>query len=43
MSKIGEDVCEKLDIIPAVIRVIRHVRPKYGCRQCEGIETKNAT
>lgn len=43
LSKIGEDVCEKLDIIPAVIRVIRHVRPKYGCRQCEGIETKNAT
>ena len=43
LSKIGEDVSEKLDIIPAVIRVIRHIRPKYACRQCEGLETKGAT
>jgi transposase len=40
MSKIGEDVSEKLDIIPAVIRVIRHIRPKYACKHCEGIETE---
>jgi transposase len=40
MEKIGEDVSEKLDIIPAVIRVIRHIRPKYACKQCEGIETE---
>lgn len=39
MSRIGEDVSEKLDIIPAVIRVIRHIRPKYACKHCEGIET----
>ncbi|MBU4326283.1 MAG: IS66 family transposase [Proteobacteria bacterium] len=42
MSRIGEDVAEKLDIIPAVIQVIRNIRPKYTCKHCEGIETKGA-
>jgi transposase len=40
LTCIGEDVCEKLDIIPAVIRVIKHVRPKYACKKCEGLETE---
>ncbi len=39
LERIGEDISEKLDIIPAVIRVIRHIRPKYACKQCEGLET----
>jgi len=39
MSRIGEEISEKLDIIPAVIQVIRHVRPKYACRHCEGLDT----
>jgi transposase len=43
LRKIGEDVSEKLDIIPAVIRVIRHVRPKYACKACEGLETAGGT
>lgn len=43
LSKIGEDVSEKLDIIPAVIQVIQHIRPKYSCKSCEGIEDKKAT
>ncbi len=43
LQKIGEDISEKLDIIPAVIRVIRHIRPKYACRACEGIETEGGT
>lgn len=38
LSRIGEEVSEQLDIIPAKIQVIRHIRPKYACRQCEGIE-----
>jgi transposase len=38
LSRIGEEVCEKLDIIPASIRVIRHVRPRYACKNCEGVE-----
>ena len=36
LSRIGEDVSEKLDIIPAKIRVIRNVRLKYACKNCEG-------
>ena len=43
MSRIGEEVSEKLDLIPAVIQVIRHVRPKYSCKQCENIEKKGPT
>ena len=43
LDRIGEDVSEKLDLIPAIIRVIRHIRPKYACRQCEGLETEGGT
>jgi len=32
---IGEDVSERLDIIPAQLRVIVTRRPKYACRSCE--------
>ncbi|MCP3475504.1 IS66 family transposase zinc-finger binding domain-containing protein [Bradyrhizobium sp. CCGUVB1N3] len=34
LHKIGEDVSEVLDVIPAMLRVLRTVRPKYGCRRC---------
>ncbi len=43
LSRIGEDVCEKLDIIPAKIQVIRHIRPKYACKSCEGVESDGPT
>jgi len=33
---IGEDVSERLDIIPAQFRVIVTRRPKYACRACTG-------
>jgi transposase len=33
---IGEDVSEMLDVVPAVLRVKRIHRPRYGCRSCEG-------
>jgi transposase len=36
LVRIGQEVCEKLDIIPAQVKVLRHVRPKYACRRCEG-------
>ena len=39
---IGEETSEKLDIIPAQIRVIRYIRPKYACRACEGVENEEA-
>lgn len=32
---IGEDISEQLDIIPAKIQVLVHVRKKYACKQCE--------
>lgn len=42
-SRIGEDVSEQLDIVPARIQVLRHVRPKYACRLCEGVEDDGPT
>lgn len=38
---IGEDSNEKLDYIPAQIKVIHTIRKKYGCRNCE-VGVKNA-
>jgi transposase len=38
MSRIGEEVSEQLDIVPARIQVIRNIRPKYACKNCEGLE-----
>ena len=35
MVRIGEDRTERLDIVPAQLRVIVTVRPKYACRTCE--------
>lgn len=35
MHAIGEDVSERLDVIPAQFRVLVTRRPKYGCRSCE--------
>ncbi|EEE35064.1 transposase IS66 [Rhodobacteraceae bacterium KLH11] len=32
---IGEDISERLDIVPAQFRVIVTRRPKYACRSCE--------
>lgn len=43
MSRIGEEVSEKLDIIPAVIQVVRHIRPKYSCKQCENSAEQGRT
>jgi transposase len=34
LHRIGEDVSEVLDVIPAILRVLRTIRPKYGCRGC---------
>ncbi|KAA0675653.1 IS66 family transposase [Roseomonas genomospecies 6] len=36
LHRIGEDVAEALDVIPAVVRVLRTIRPKYVCRACAG-------
>ena len=34
MHRIGEDRTERLDIVPARLRVIVTIRPKYACRRC---------
>ena len=34
LHRIGEDVSEVLDVIPAILRVLRTIRPKYACRGC---------
>jgi transposase len=36
MARIGEDVSERLDIIPAQFRVLVTRRPKYACRHRSG-------
>ena len=37
LHRIGEDTSERLDIIPAQLRVIVVHRPKYGCRSCQDV------
>ncbi|MHC2377016.1 IS66 family transposase [Bradyrhizobium liaoningense] len=36
MHRIGEESSEALDRVPAWLRVLRTIRPKYACRSCEG-------
>jgi transposase len=43
LSRIGEETCEKLDIIPAKVRVIGHIRCKYACKSCEGVDSEGPT
>ena len=35
LTRIGEDTSEQLDIVPAQVRVLQHVRLKYACKACE--------
>ena len=37
LARLGEDVTEVLEKIPARLKVIRHVRPRYACRVCEAV------
>jgi len=37
LSKLGEDVAEVLEYVPASFRVIRHVRSKLSCTKCDCI------
>ncbi len=43
MVKIGEQISEKLDFVPAKIQVARTIRYKYACRHCEGTEDERPT
>ena len=42
-SCIGEEISEKLDYIPAQLRVERHIRLKYACKSCEGVDDDGPT
>lgn len=35
LHRMGEDKAERLEFIPAQLKVIETVRPKYACRQCD--------
>jgi len=35
LHRMGEEVSEQIEFIPAQIRVTRNIRPKYSCRTCE--------
>jgi len=37
LKKLGEDVAEVLEYVPASFRVIRHVRPRLACAGCDRI------
>lgn len=43
LARIGEEVCEKLDMVPARMQVIRHIRYKYACKGCEGVDSNGPT
>jgi transposase len=37
LARLGEDVSEMLEYVPASFKVIRHVRPKLSCTGCDAI------
>lgn len=37
LRKIGQDVSEQLEYVPAHFKVLRHVRPKLACVSCQAI------
>lgn len=43
LKRIGEEVSEKLDYVPARIQVERHIRYKYACPGCEGVDSEGPT
>jgi transposase len=36
LHRMGEDVNDVVDRVPAVLRILRTIRPKYAYRSCEG-------
>ena len=43
LVRIGEEVTEKVQVIPEQIWIERHVRPKYACHHCEGSGDEDTT
>src|SRR5580658_621762 len=42
LHRIGEDVSERLDVVPAQFRVLVVRRSKYGCRSCSDVVVQAA-
>jgi transposase len=42
LHKLGEDITETLELVPARWKVIQHVREKFSCRTCEAIAQPEA-
>ena len=42
MHKVGEDRAERLDVVPAQLRVRVTIRPRYACRRCEEVGVHQA-
>ncbi|MCP3922336.1 MAG: IS66 family transposase [Desulfobacterales bacterium] len=42
-SCIGQETSEQLDYIPAKVQVIRNIRYKYACKNCEGVDDDGPT
>jgi transposase len=42
LSKLGEDISEVLEYVPASFFVVRHVRPKFSCTKCDHIVQASA-
>ena len=43
MTKIGEDVSERLNVVPAKVWVEAHHHAKYACPHCQGINDSEAS
>ena len=39
LVRISEETSEQLEIVPARMKAIRHIRPKYACKKCEAAES----
>jgi transposase len=35
--QIGQEISEQLEYLPASFKVLRHIRHKYACRQCDAV------
>jgi transposase len=43
LEKFDEETSEQLEYIPAVLKVVEHVRLKYTCRSCETVKSQPKT
>lgn len=41
-SRIGEEVSEQMEMQPARFRVVRHIRYKYACKNCQGVDKEES-